>query len=471
MTAQFPDITIDLQSLANSIVGITLPSTLSGTISISDLSLSGTVTSTNDVQLIVTATSGSTDIYIIYQKEGASTAKKAIAVEISNVRLSSIFQDATRLDITQVPYFGSINANIGLTIATTNIDNLPDDLFATSSLLSMNGNSIEGSFTAFIVFGFSTATVKVHYSGGAPSFQPVSPASISVNDLLSAIPGVDVSSIPLPSGIGGFPQLRIDSFVLDLQTRAILFTISYPNSLTYFDGLLRVDNPMLTINASRQGVEIDIDGDLSISGSGFAVTIDRDEASNNYVLTANADELPITNLVSQFQSEVLPSELNALLSSLPFFSFSIDDPSISFPLSSSPLQIQLGGTPVISGYNTAHMASVIIRQGRKTLLVQGFELGSVNLATFLKSITGFNFNSIALLNQDLEAVILISPVTLPNVQLTGNRLSSFAITKGVSVQASMQFPAGCSSDAFCACLLYTSPSPRDATLSRMPSSA
>ena len=55
-----------------------------------------------------------------------------------------------------------------------------------------------------------------------------------------------------------------------------------------------------------------------------------------------------------------------------------------------------------------------------------------------------------MLNLDLEAAILISPASLPNVRLTGDKLSGFSITKGVSVQAAMQFPEDCSSDAFCA---------------------
>ena len=96
------------------------------------------------------------------------------------------------------------------------------------------------------------------------------------------------------------------------------------------------------------------------------------------------------------------------------------------------------------------MASVIIRQGGKTLRVQGFEFGSLHLACFLKSITGFNFNSITIFNLELEAAVLISPVSLPNIHLTGDKLSGFSITKGLSVQANMKFPPGCSSDALCA---------------------
>ena len=369
---------------------------------------------------------------------------------MSNIQFSSILQDTTGLDITQIPYFGFVSVNIGLTIATTRINDLPDNFFPTGSLLSKTGDSIKENITAIVLFGFSPVAIRVCYCNGFPSFQPVIPGGISINDLLSALPNVDISSIPLPPGIGGFPQLRIDTFSFDLQLGTIMINIDYPNSLNFFDGFLRIDNPLLIFNISRLGVKLDILGDLSISGIDFTTSISLDAALRKYLLIANVNVLPITSLISPLQLELLPLELNSLVSSLPFFSFSLRNASLRYFLSSSPLQIQLGGTPVISGYDTVHMASVLIRQGGKTLLVQGFELGSVNLASFLKSITGYNFNSIALLNQDLETALLISPVTLPNVQLTGDKLSGFSVTKGVSVQATMQFPPDCSSDTFCA---------------------
>ena len=449
ISAEVPSITINFQAVATQLAGLNLPGALHGSISIPDFTISGKITSSGEKELIVSATGDNTHIYIIYKKTDKS--RKAVAVELSNIELASVLNDVTGLDISSVPYFGTaVLPTIALTYATDSIDNLQDDVFANSPLLSNIGNSIEEDFTALIMFEFSDDPIKLHYSGGIPTFQPATPGSLDVQSLISAIPSLDLSNIPLPSGVSGLLQLSIDEFSLNIQARSIQVAVSYPGSLTFFDGFLRVDNPTIVVEGSDQGVSIDVDGDLSISGSDFDVSITRDEESGDYILSAQADELPITGLVSQFQSEVLPSELNSLLNSLPFFSFSIDDPSITFPLSSSPLQIQLGGTPVISGYDTVHMASVIIRQGGKTLLVQGFELGSVNLASFLKSITGYNFNSIALLNQDLETALLISPVTLPNVQLTGDKLSGFSVTKGVSVQATMQFPPDCSSDTFCA---------------------
>ena len=449
-TAQLSSFSINLQNVVNSIAGITLPSALSGSVSISNFVVSGSVTSSLGVRLYVTVTSGSTTVYVIYQKDANSLPKKAVAVEMSNIRFSSILQDTTGLDITKIPYFGSISVNIGLSIATTRINDLPSNFFTTGSLLSKMGNRIKENVTAIVLFGFSPIAIKFCYCSGFPSFQPVIPGGISINDLLSAIPAIDISSIPLPPGIGSFPQLRIETFALDLQLGTITVNIDHPNLLNLFDGILRINNPIPVFNISSLGVKLDIIGSLTISGFDLRTSISLDTALNKYCLAAEATSLPITSLISQMHLELLPSELNSLTSTLPFFSFSINDASLRYCFPTSPPQIQLGGTPVISGYSTVHMASVIIRQGRRTLLVQGFDLGSVNLANLLRSITGFNYNNVAILNQNLEVAVLVSPVTLPNVQLTGDRLSGFSVTKGITVEANMQFPPTCSSDTFCA---------------------
>ena len=449
VTADVPGITINFQSVATELVGLNLPSALAASISIPSFSINGMVTSSGERELVISATGGDIHVYIIYKK--TSTTGKAIAVEIANIELASVLNDVTGLDISGIPFFGSVVLpTIGLTYSTQDINGLPGDIFANSPLLSNLGSSVEKDFTAYIKFDFSDDPIRLHYSGGIPTFSPAQPGSLDVNSLLSAIPGVDLSSIPLPPGVSGLLDLSVDAFALDIAAKSVEIAVSFPETLTFFDGFLTIENPVLFVIISTQGVKIDVDGDLSISGSGFDVKIALDEGSGDYILSASADELPISNVINQFQSEVLPSEISSLLGVLPFFSFSIDDPRISFPLSSSPLQIELSGTPVIGGYSTVTMASVIIRQGGKTLLVQGFEIGSFNIATFLTSITGFNFNSIALLNLELDAVILISPLSLPNVKLSGDKLSGFSVTKGLSVQASMQFPPDCSSDLLCA---------------------
>ena len=184
--AEFSTLSINLQSLANDVIGISLPSALNGLLSISNFVISGSIS--HDIGLYITATTGSTHIFIIYQKYGDDAPKAAIAVEISNIQFSSTLRDATGLDITGIPYFGSVSVNIGLSIATTRITNFPGDLFPAHSLLRKMDNIIEQNITAIVSSGFSTVPIKLCFFGGLPSFQPVIPGGIAINDLLSAIP-------------------------------------------------------------------------------------------------------------------------------------------------------------------------------------------------------------------------------------------------------------------------------------------
>ena len=447
--ATVSQLTINFQSLATQLVGLNLPKSFSKSISVPSFTITGYLRLSGESELIVSATQGHTHVYIIYKKTDRSS--RAIAVEMTDIRLKSILKDMAGLDVSGIPYFGgTVVPTIALTYATHSIDDLPYDAFDNSPLLSAAGNRIEQSFTALIMFDFSIDPIAFRYNGGVPTFKSITSGSLDVKSLLSAIPNFDLNRIPLPPGVNGLFQLSVDTFILDIKTKTIEISVSYPGSLTFFDGLLKVDDPYINIKGPTGGIMVDVDGQLSISRQHFNVSVKRDENSGSYVLKANGKILPVTKLVSQIKVKVLPRNLNFLKKKLPFFNFSIKNPSLSLPFSSSPLQIHLKGTPVIGGYNNVHMASAIIRQAKKTLLVQGFQLGSLNLASFLKSITGFNFESIMILNMHLHAAIIISPVTLPNVHLTGKKFSKFSITKGLSIQANMKFPRQCSSDAFCA---------------------
>lgn len=438
-----PSDPINLGTLATELTGVSLPNPLGRSLTFSDLTMSGTITARGDATLIISTVSTTSDMYIVLRKpSNDSIIKKALAVEFTSVSLSSLIQDVTGQDISQIPFFGSVLVRtIALTISSSDMNGVS---FPNSPLLNANATSIEEGIVAYIQFDFVDEPIKVVIDESI-TLQPTV-RGLSVNTLLSAM---NVGSIPLPLGLTSITNLNIANIELQPLDRNVYIEVVYPTTLTPINGV-SITDPILYINITRgQPARLSIGGDLSISGSGFDATIARDGITGNYILTASANTLPISNAIQQFQPIVLPSELNSLLGGLPFFSFSINNPTLSLPLA-SPLQLQIGGVPVISGYNTLHMDAVILRRHGRTLLIEGFELGSVNLGRLIRTVTGVDLRSVAFLNQDLDAAILISPVTLPDVQLTGQRLGQFSITKGISVQAVMQFPPGCSSDAFCA---------------------
>ena len=438
----------DFVALASSLTGLTLPNPFGGSLSFDSFLISGVITADNIATMIISQKFNSPQIFIIFHKVPGENLKKAIAVEYLNFDFSSLISQLTSVDISRVPYFGSITApGIGLTISSADISDLPADIFATTTLLISNEDGVENGIIAYLKFEFFDDPIKMTFDE-ILTFSP-SVANLKVNDLLSAIPNVDFSSIPVPFDISEILAVDITSFSLSHEEKAaISVEVQYSNGLSFFDGFISIINADITLALSRNPTKmrVQVAGEMNIRKSSFTASLFLDD-NDKYVLRASASLLPITNVISQFQAEVLPPELSSLFTD---FSFSIKKPRISYPLSSVPKTIQIGGIPVFSGYKTVRMDAIILRQTSKTYLVQGYDIPGVNMADFLQDISGFSFKKIALFNQDLEVVTLISPITLPNIRLTGERLQEYSITKGVSIQAQMSFPSDCASDAFCA---------------------
>ena len=198
--------------------------------------MTGIVTSGKS-ELIISSTGGKIQVYIIYKK--TKTSRKAIAVaDMPNTKLATVIKDIIQRDISGIPYFGELSLpRIALTYASHNVS-LPTNIFAKSHLLNSIGSSLEKGLTALIKFSFSDKPIKLHYGGG--SFLRFSPTlgGLEVKTLTSAIPGFDLSKIPLPPGFHQILNLNIEKFSLNIKTKTIKLIIGYPRSLKFFNGLL-----------------------------------------------------------------------------------------------------------------------------------------------------------------------------------------------------------------------------------------
>ena len=226
---------------------------------------------------------------------------------------------------------------------------------------------------------------------------------------------------------------------------------SINSTLRYFNGYLTITKPSLSINAvlkNPRKVNFAVNGAIKIGKGDYVITISRDHYTNKYVLKASFKTIPISDFIHKLSANILPRVFQRLLKK--FIQFSIHNAKLALPLGTRNLQLHLSGTPVIGGYKTVHLSAVIIRQGGKTKLVAGFQLGKVSLATLIYKITRKNLRNIAILNQELHISLLISPVSLPGVRLYGSMLKSMNIVKGVSLIAALRWPPNCARDKFCA---------------------
>ena len=273
---------------------------------------------------------------------------------------------------------------------------------------------------------------------------------LPIGSLLSAIPGINIRSLPLPPGLRKLFNLQIDSFSLDTNSKKLEIDTKLPATLRYFNGYLSITNPAIKLHAvlkrPRQ-FTVEVNGTIKVGKGAHDITIKRNPFSSKYILRAFFKAIPISDFIRKFSASISPAELQSGLRS--FLKFSIHNAKLAFPIGTKKLQIHLSGTPVIGGYRTVHMSAVIIRQGGQTKMIEGFSLGKVSLATLIQKITRKNLRRIAILNQNLDTTLVISPVTLPGVHLHGSKLKDISITKGVTIHASLKWPQDCARDKFC----------------------
>lgn len=380
----------------------------------------------------------------------------AFAADLYNLELADFVHGVTGVDISTVPFFGSVViSEMAVTTATGDISSyiLPT-VYGSGSYLGNNSNEIDQGLSAYLKLYFpSVGNIAVAMELSEDDFVFRVYSSLSLRAMLSQIPGIDVDALPLPPGLGSVLDLQISGFVFNHQLSTLQVLVDLPQDLSFFNDVLTIRYPSLTVTAvlkSPRSVTVDVDGSIEISGEDYSVDLSRDITINKYVLSVEIDHLPVSSLIQSLQAQALPDDLNALLGGTDFLDFDIEGIHLRFPLASLPQQIQVSGVPIIAGITAPRLSAIFIRQASKTLVIQGFELGSLNFADLFQQLTGSDLRSIAILNQDLDVAMLVSPATLPGVQLIGDKLQSFSIVRGVSLQAVMTWPADCSSDAFCA---------------------
>ncbi len=382
--------------------------------------------------------------------------KVAFAAELYNINFAEIVQKLTGTDISTVPFFGSlVIPEIGITSATGYINSyiLPS-LFRSGSLLEMNGNEIDQGLSAYFSLNFpNVGLVALEMKLSEEEFVFEVYDNLTLGAMLSQIPGVSIEMLPLPSGISDILELQISRFAFNHQVKTLEVQLVYPQTLSYFSDVLVIHQPSMTIYAglkSPKTVSVELDGKIEIGGNDYSMDISRDPTINKYVVTIQIDYVPVSSLTEELGAEALPEDLSALTYGTGFLDFEVRELRLQFPLASQPQQIYMSGIPVISGFTAPRLSAVVIRQASKTVIVEGFEIASVNLAGFLQTLTGNDLRSMAILNQNVDVALLISPVTLPNVQLVGEQLQGISIIRGISLHATVSWPQDCSSDPFCA---------------------
>ena len=445
-----------IESIVTELTGQTLPLSGQYASTYRNINLAGVTDGQSSGTIILAVSFNSNShVYVVLNKN-ESMLNSAVAVEVASIRLSELIEEITGYNISSFPYFGSlVLPEIGLSISSEAISSpLIQECFNNSYLLSCYGDTIPAGVLAYIDVSFVSSPLILTYSDNIVLFK-VKDDSFTIGNLLEHTSIVNLPAVKLPPSIDNIGGLGVRDFVLDVVNNAITVQVEFETTLHYFHRLLEVENPMITLEVSLPSgdVALEVSGDITIAGTEFTINIAQGEG-NKYVLEAFSDSIMFSLMISAFAARLLPVQLEAIASSLPFLNFDIKDASLVLPLETGFSQIFLSGKPVIAGFTIIHMSATIIDQDGDVKIAVGFELGNPNLAHILGQIAPIASSALRLipfLDQEIDTNIIIAPEDLVDVSLVKEDLHNLILKRGITVRAAIPFPSDskCGMDPFC----------------------
>ena len=395
-------------------------------------------------------------IFLILQRSQSNRFTVSVAMETARSQLSTVIEKAFGLDISDIPYFGTLQIPaVAVVISPTEIQTARlQETFRSCPLLSKTEGIIEEGVTSFMEVSFTDSVLQMQGYDKNIVFNVLG-ESLNVSTLVSLL---HLPSFSLPPGLNQITNLHVTALSLLTESRQISITVSLPSVMTFFSNILVVTEPSVLITATYPNLKacLAVNGNVTFAGLDIEVTIAKE--NNTYVLTASTDEVNFEDIIESFAADILPRELRPLLTNLPLNQIVISEMTMKLPLvlQAGVQQIHISGIPSLSGFSLGEISAIIVKKASETVhIIEAIELPSNNLANFLKQLVpSVSFDSIPFINQDLDINLVLSPKTLPNIKLFGEKFRDLDIFKGFSFQSRLSFPSTCSLDPFCLVARY-----------------
>ena len=232
---------INIQELIKEISGqsLIIPSVLSS-VKLSNVS-GNKIGNVTLVTLSGSVVNGS--IFLIYQKSPSGSAV-AFAAHVSMFRFSSLVSSATGIDISNIPFFGTlVISRLGFTIASKHINNpLLSAIFPPTSPLSKFGESISKGVTASFSLDFANVKgVVADFAEGKLDLQVPKTENLSLTTVLTQTPGLKGVIDSLPKSIQDIGNTKLHQLDFSTSTKELKLVGSL-NSLSIIPNFLSLQN-------------------------------------------------------------------------------------------------------------------------------------------------------------------------------------------------------------------------------------
>ena len=391
-------------------------------------------------------------VYLVYKRSVGEKTQFAVAASVKSFKLSDLLKEAANIDISSVPYFGSLRIpQCGLSIASGNITTpLLNRMLPASSPLKTYANNLPSGFTASIDLSLRDGKrFRGTYANKSLPFTPFG-GEITLGSLLNEIPGINIKSTGITGVFKDIANMRIKRFVFDIEKKLIEVSVYLPK-LPLFGKTLSIHDITVAVNATLskpRDVSVGAKGIFKLGKKDYKISIDRDPSTKVYVLTLNTQKFPVTNLLSAVGGSFLPEDLQLLLGKI--FDINVLNATVRYPIGVKPKYMVISGMPQLFGLKTVHVTALLIKQGRKTQMVPKYTIPQFSIADILKKMFKTSIPS-RLLQEKADISFITSPTTFTPREgaLSVPEFKGIEVSEGVSVSTKVGWPSSCGSDVFC----------------------
>ena len=432
--------TLSIESLVKNVAGVghSIPSQLS---SFSLSSVVGNIYSNGKFFVAMSGSIPGGKLYLLFYK-GSSGVKVGIAANVDSFRLSDLVKSATNVDITSVPYFGSLVVPamaIAITSGAIQSPTIPH-LFGEGSPLLSYKDALPTGVTSHFHLNIGNAKgVKGNYANGVISFKLPKSVDLNIQSLTSHIPRVSDAIQALPSQITSILNARVASFNFNSSSK----DLSISGSLSHFtlvSGFLSISN----VHISYDGVlgkkmttrSLDFIGTWQIGDYSILTSVMYDGVGKQLTVSSQSQggkQLSIVNVLESLAGTTVP--LPSVISSFTFT-------GISGKMVQGTIVIVFSGRVGKGKISAVFEKSSSGSAGAITANIPSFKL-----AELVQSATGIDISAIpffgSMVIPELTFAAATSSITsplLPQLAKSGSPLEKYknGLVKGTSGQFALQ---------------------------------
>ena len=279
-------------------------------------------TSSNQMTTVVLiATAGNANVYVLYQKTPSASAT-AVAAEIQAFKIVDLIKTATGLDLTGAPFISSfVIASMAFSASTNPITSpLLAATFNPDDPLQIYGDTLPKGVTAYFEVQIGGKTgITVSYADSKLQFEVPQKVGLSLSDLLSEMPSISSVVNALPSPISDLRTTTLQAMDFDCTTKILTVAASL-DQLTIIPEKMVVKSLHVSFVAVLDSIQgglqsLDFSADWVLGNVNIRIKVSYDKVSKQVIFAAiPKDGVSIQQLISSLigGNVPVPSAINTV---------------------------------------------------------------------------------------------------------------------------------------------------------------